>query len=249
MLALDLAPLGFSSADVDDFFRPLGSLTARVNGSYSMRCYWESLEAAFLDHCARAGRSPSRRCDTDYFVLHTPFRNMPETAMEKLLERVLGYDAARARSFLAEKSFAAARRSPGGIGNIYTGSLTAALAFLLDDRYGALGEGIVGKTVLLASYGSGSTMVVVKAASPGRPAGHLPLGPAGIFSSARQRPSRSTRPGPRARSSRSCRRGSWRTPRCRRRPSSFRAYARMDTVSTSSAKPGGREQGRGKRST
>jgi hydroxymethylglutaryl-CoA synthase len=162
LLSLDLATLGFFSADVDDFFRPLGSTTARVDGGYSMRCYWESLEAAFLDHCARAGTKPDQTLlDTDYFVLHTPFRNMPESAMEKLLGKVLGYDAERTRSFLAERSFAAGIDPLARIGNIYNGSLPVALAFLLRDRWRALGEAIVGKRVLLASYGSGNTMVVI----------------------------------------------------------------------------------------
>jgi len=149
---------------VDDFFRPLGSLTARVNGTYSMRCYEQGLEAAFLDFCARSGTRPEQALlDTDYFVLHTPFRNMPHVAMEKLFEKVLGYDGARTRDVLAEKSFDAAIEPLARIGNLYAGSLTAALAFLLDERCRALGRGIVGKTILLASYGSGSTMVVIKA--------------------------------------------------------------------------------------
>ncbi len=49
------------------------------------------------------------------------------------------------------------------IGNLYAGSLTASLAFLLADRCRALGDGIVGRRILLASYGSGSTMVVLRA--------------------------------------------------------------------------------------
>jgi hydroxymethylglutaryl-CoA synthase len=164
LLELDLAGVGFYSADVDDFFRPLGSITARVNGSYSMRCYWESLEAAFLDYCARSGTKPEHALlDTDYFVLHTPFRNMPESAMEKLFERVLGYDAQKTRAVLAEKSFAAAIDPLAHIGNLYAGSLTAALAFLLDERWRALRSGIAGKKILLASYGSGNTMIVVPA--------------------------------------------------------------------------------------
>jgi hydroxymethylglutaryl-CoA synthase len=149
---------------VDDFFRPLGSITARVNGSYSMRCYCESLEAAFLDFCSRSGTRPEHALlDTDYFVLHTPFRNMPESAMEKLFEKVLGYDANQTRKVLAEKSFAAAIDPLARIGNLYAGSLTAALAFLLDERFRALGGGIAGKRILLASYGSGNTMVVLRA--------------------------------------------------------------------------------------
>ncbi|HUJ73952.1 MAG TPA: hypothetical protein VL359_03800, partial [bacterium] len=68
LLELDLRTTGYASADVDDFFRPLGSITARVNGSYSMRCYWESLEAAFLDYCARSSTRPEQALlDTDYF--------------------------------------------------------------------------------------------------------------------------------------------------------------------------------------
>ncbi len=187
LLELDLPTAGFFSADVDDFFRPLGSVTARVNGAYSTRCYVESLQAAFHDHCARAGEKPDRVLqDADYYVLHTPFRNMPETAMEKLFEKVLGYDAACARDALAEKSFAAGIDPLARIGNLYTGSLTASLAFLLEDRFRALGSGIVGKRILLASYGSGNTMVVLR----GRVAPHAAevisrwrLG--GVFSSAR----------------------------------------------------------------
>ncbi len=164
LLELDLSTVGYCSADVDDFFRPLGSITARVNGSYSMRCYSESLEAAFLDFCARSGTRPENALlDTDYFVLHTPFRNMPESAMEKLFEKVLGYDAQKTRAVLAEKSFAAAIDPLARIGNLYAGSLTAALAFLLEDRFRALGSGIAGRKILLASYGSGNTMVILQA--------------------------------------------------------------------------------------
>jgi hydroxymethylglutaryl-CoA synthase len=164
LLALDLASVGYFSSDVDDFFRPLGSATARVNGSFSMRCYWESLEAAFRDHCMRAGESPEAVLrETDYIVLHTPFRNMPESALEKLTEKILGYDAEQTRGFMAEKSFAAGIDPLALIGNLYTGSLPAALAFLLEDRWRALGEGIVGKRILLASYGSGNTMIVLRA--------------------------------------------------------------------------------------
>ena len=161
LVELDIANLGFCSRDVDDFFRPLGSITARVNGSYSMKCYWESLLDAFHDYCAQSGEKPDEALlSTDYFILHTPFRRMPETALQKLLERVLGFDAARSKAFLEEKSFASGVDPLGRIGNIYNGSLFAVLAFLLQERYQALGEGIVGKRLLFASYGSGNTMVV-----------------------------------------------------------------------------------------
>ncbi len=164
LLELDMGSMGFYSADVDDFFRPLGVNIARVNGSYSMRCYWESLIGAFHDSCMRTGEKPDQALlGTDYYVLHTPFRNMPESAMEKLFERVLGYDQARSAEILRQKSFAAGIDPLAQIGNLYTASLTASLAFLLADRFRAIGNGIVGKTVLLSSYGSGNTMIVLKA--------------------------------------------------------------------------------------
>jgi hydroxymethylglutaryl-CoA synthase len=161
LVELDIANLGFCSRDVDDFFRPLGSITARVNGSYSMKCYWESLHDSFLDYCARKGAKPEEELlSTDYFILHTPFRRMPEAALAKLFERVLGFDSARTKSFLEERSFASGVDPVGRIGNIYNGSLFAVLAFLLSERYQVLGEGIIGKRLLFASYGSGNTMIV-----------------------------------------------------------------------------------------
>ena len=161
LVDLNISTMGFCSRDVDDFFRPLGSTTARVNGSYSMKCYWESLQDAFLDYCARSGEKPDDALlSTDYFVLHTPFRKMPETALQKLFERVLGFTSERTRIFLQEKSFGAGVDPIGRIGNIYNGSLFAVLAFLLQERHAALGTGIVGKRILFASYGSGNTMIV-----------------------------------------------------------------------------------------
>ena len=177
LVELDISTMGFCSRDVDDFFRPLGSTTARVNGSYSMKCYWESLQDAFLDYCARAGEKPDTALlSTDYFVLHTPFRKMPGNRTPEAL---------RARPWLQR---GADEGLPGGeelrrgvdpigrIGNIYNGSLFAVLAFLLHERHQALGKGIVGKRILFASYGSGNTMIVFSGArGPLGAGGHLPL--------------------------------------------------------------------------
>ena len=45
-----------------------------------------------------------------------------------------------------------------------------ALAFLLRERYAKFGKGIVGKTFMLGSYGSGSTMIIVSGRiAPGAP--------------------------------------------------------------------------------
>ena len=164
LLSLDLATMGLCSADVDDFFRPLGSETARVKGGYSMHCYQEALEGAFADHCRRRGASPADVLrSTDFFALHAPFRNMPEIAMKRLLSRHLGLDEAGARDLLQERGLFASVAGVARIGNIYSGSLYFTLAHLLADRYRSLGAGIAGRKLLLASYGSGNTMLVIEA--------------------------------------------------------------------------------------
>jgi hydroxymethylglutaryl-CoA synthase len=164
LLELDFSTIGLCSRDVDDFFRPLGSSTARVKGRYSMELYWANLNEAFLDHAQRIGELPSEVLEsTDFFVLHTPFRNMPESAMQVLLQRHLNLGDEQIREFLEERGFYSGVDPLSIIGNIYSGSMYFFLASLLHDRYRELGENIVGKRMLLASYGSGNTMIVISA--------------------------------------------------------------------------------------
>ena len=161
LLELDLGTAGFCSKDVDDFFRPLDSVTARVKGTYSLKCYGESLEAAFLDHCRRLGEHPARVLEnTDLLVLHTPFHQLPEIVLLRLLNRVLGIGAEAGRDFLRRRGLYASTAPVALVGNTYTASLYFCLAAVLEDRYREQGAGIVGRSVLMASYGSGNTMVV-----------------------------------------------------------------------------------------
>jgi hydroxymethylglutaryl-CoA synthase len=164
LLELDLSTIGMCSRDVDDFFRPLGSATAKVKGRYSMEQYWANLEEAFLDHAQRIGELPSEALEaTDFFVLHTPFRNMPESAMNVLLHRHLNLDEDQIREFLEKRGFYRGVDPLARVGNIYSGSLYFFLASLLNDRFKEMGDKIVGKRMLLASYGSGNTMIVYSA--------------------------------------------------------------------------------------
>lgn len=164
LVELDLSNMGFSSEDVDDFFRPIGSVVAKVKGLYSIQCYNSSLETAFLDHCERRGASPADVIrSTDYFVLHTPFRNMPFRAMMKLLGSHLGLSKEEAEAYLREHAFLQAIDPIAHIGNTYTASIFMSLAFLLSEQYRLIGDAIAGKRLLLASYGSGNTMAVISA--------------------------------------------------------------------------------------
>ncbi len=161
LLSLDLGAVGYFSRDVDDFFRPLGSVTAKVKGQYSMQCYRQNLDGALADYAGRVGSTVKDvLASTDYFVLHAPFRNMPAMALERLVQSELGLDEADTREFLSQRGFYEAYQVVADVGNIYTGAMYLSLASLLAQRYQAEGDAIVGKRILFASYGSGNTMVV-----------------------------------------------------------------------------------------
>lgn len=162
LLEIDVATAGYSSSDVDDFFRPLGSDTARVKGGYSLKCYKRAVGEALLDHCARVGREPGEvLAGTDSFALHSPFMTLPMETMSELVSRHLGLDAQASRKFLVDRDLDAAVEPIGLIGNIYSGALFLGLATVLWKRYRRLGDDLVGRRVLLLSYGSGNTAVVV----------------------------------------------------------------------------------------
>lgn len=164
LLELDTNHVGFASADEDDFFRPLGSVTARVKGRYSVDCYNDALNVAFMDHASRRGVTPEEALRAhDLFVVHVPFHKMAITGLTKLVERHLGTDPAETAAFLEEHHFDDGIEASRWVGNIYSGSAYMSLMFLLWNRYHAEGEGIVGKRVLIASYGSGNTMTILSA--------------------------------------------------------------------------------------
>ncbi|HTX74531.1 MAG TPA: hydroxymethylglutaryl-CoA synthase [Rectinemataceae bacterium] len=164
LLEIELGTVGYSSRDVDDFFRPLGSDSAKVKGSYSMECYVQALEEAFSRHCEAAGAEPEQLLDsTDILVLHTPFKAMPETAMRRLLKSRLGLGEGEASRWLDLRGFPSAVDIVADIGNAYAASLFIVLGAALRERRASLGEGIVGKRVLIASYGSGNVMALFSA--------------------------------------------------------------------------------------
>jgi hydroxymethylglutaryl-CoA synthase len=163
LLELDLETVGYASRDVDDFFRPIGSRIAVVKGQYSIKCYLESLNDAFEDHCRRKGSSAEKVLqNTDLFALHTPFKNMPETAMHHLFSRHLGFTETESADFLEKRSFYRGIEPIADIGNMYAASVYAVLAYQLRAEYEKKGKDIAGERVLLASYGSGNTMALIE---------------------------------------------------------------------------------------
>lgn len=161
LVGIDFATAGFLSRDVDDFFRPLGSDVAIVKGRFSIRCYREALEGAFLDHVARRGETPAAVLrETDIFVLHAPYYSLPLDSLEWLVGRQLGIGRSEAEAFLSGKGFQDSIRPAALAGNLYSGSMYLALQYALAGAVKRFGGDVVGKRILFASYGSGNTMIV-----------------------------------------------------------------------------------------
>lgn len=171
LIELDLTTQGLCSRDVDDFFRPNGSVTAKVKGGYSMQCYNEALDVAFHDHCTRRGQSPEEVLyTTDMFAFHVPFKLMALTAFQRLVSHHTGLHGDDLNEFVSARGFEESLEPNTRVGNLYTASTFVALAFLLRERYQTFGEEIVGKSIMMASYGSGNTMVIVSGKiAPGAP--------------------------------------------------------------------------------
>jgi len=163
LLEIDLKSLGFCSQDVDDFFRPLGSAYSKVKGRYSQDCYIENLHKALQDSASRQNRSPKEVLEeSDLFVFHSPFRNMPLEGMKSLLKTHLALEGDAAEDFLKAKHFYDGIDPIAEIGNTYTASVYMVLAHTLKEQYRKFGKSIVGKKVLIASYGSGNTMALMQ---------------------------------------------------------------------------------------
>ncbi len=161
LVSIDLATMGYSSADVDDFFRPLDSTTARVKGQYSMQCYNAAADQAFTDHCQRRGQTPAEILnETDIFVFHVPFAKMAYTAARQLLSQHLGIIDGEVNAFLEARHFFKPLETTAHVGNIYTGASFVNLQANLKECYRLHGKDMVGKKILFTSYGSGNTMII-----------------------------------------------------------------------------------------
>ncbi|MDA3808878.1 MAG: hypothetical protein PF518_00980 [Spirochaetaceae bacterium] len=161
LVEIDLRSQGLSSKDVDDFFRPNHSKTARVKGQYSMKCYQDSLIEAFDDYCLRSGNSIEKVInETDYFICHSPFAAMSKMALRYLYEEKTGKEFDEAEIFINQHGANDISEYISSIGNLYSGSMYLNLATTLYHEWDKSGSGIIGKKILFASYGSGNTMIV-----------------------------------------------------------------------------------------
>lgn len=160
LLRIDLSNIGYSSQGVDDFFRPLGSLTAQVKGRYSVECFNSSLREAFLDFCERKQNYPEAvLASASMIILHTPYANMPAFALEKILREFYSQDEDKIQDYLHSRYVKDSTQMAAEVGNTYTASVFMTLACGLKAMYDKIGHNMVGRRVLIASYGSGNTMI------------------------------------------------------------------------------------------
>lgn len=140
---------GVHASDVFDFWRPLGSKDAVVDGHYSVTCYLSSLEAAYRAY--RAGHPSTLAVPSDEFAAlayHVPYPKMAKKAHATL--RAADGDHAWQAGF--DRLVAPSLVLPSEIGNVYTASLYLALLSTLSCST----FGLDGTRLGLFSYGSGS---------------------------------------------------------------------------------------------
>ena len=148
LLTLEPGVSGSYTCEVNDFWRPLHSKEAVVDGHHSVACYLDALAGAY-GAWKEASAAADVHGELARRVYHVPYGKMARKAHRhaRMLDG-LGETEADA-TFADEVSSSLA--FPSDVGNVYTGSLYLALASLLHRDAAA----IEGQRIGLFSYGSG----------------------------------------------------------------------------------------------
>jgi hydroxymethylglutaryl-CoA synthase len=148
LLTLEPGVSGSYTSEVNDFWRPLYSKDAVVDGHHSVDCYLDALAGAY-GAWKEASATADVHGDLARRIYHVPYGKMARKAHRH--SRMLdGLGEAEADATFADE-VATSLAFPAEVGNVYTGSLYLALASLLHHEAGA----IEGRRIGLFSYGSG----------------------------------------------------------------------------------------------
>jgi hydroxymethylglutaryl-CoA synthase len=159
LLEFNGAGEGYYSKQVMDFWRPIYSKEAFVDGHYSITCYLDSLQESYAAYRRTAGGEGDLHF-ADRFaacLYHVPFVKMAQKAHQRLLETDAGVPfPSNSPQLQVVKEDVARRVAPwleinARVGNLYTGSLFLALVNFLEDQ----GNRAAGRPISLFSYGSG----------------------------------------------------------------------------------------------
>jgi hydroxymethylglutaryl-CoA synthase len=188
-LALERGLAATHFVDAVDFCKPSGRLFPQIDGPASVRSYLEGLDATYPRYCrrfaARHGR-PFALADAAFALFHAPYHRLVHTAFARLTYLEMCRAAGPAACPLGEGHHPLAPASmPKDLeralrvhcdlefgrkvgpstsmarlcGNLYTASLWAGVAQLVETR----GAALEGARLLLYSYGSGAAATMLSA--------------------------------------------------------------------------------------
>ncbi len=151
MLAFEVGASGSYTKDVNDFWRPLHSKEAFVDGQLSVQCYLDAITGAY-----GAWKSVNQELNTTHLpvarrLYHVPYGKMAKKAHRQVMSLEGKTEAEADASY--ELEVASSLDLPGQVGNVYTGSLYLAFASLMN----AEAQKLEGQRVTFFSYGSGCT--------------------------------------------------------------------------------------------
>jgi hydroxymethylglutaryl-CoA synthase len=151
LCAFEVGVSGAYTKDVNDFWRPLYSKEAFVDGHHSVQCYLDAITGAY-----GAWKNVNQEMNTTHLpvarrLYHVPYGKMAKKAHRQVMA-IEGKSEAEADQTY-ELEVARSLDLPGQIGNVYTGSLYLAFASLMNAEAGTL----EGQRVTFFSYGSGCT--------------------------------------------------------------------------------------------
>ena len=151
MVAFEVGATGSYTQDVNDFWRPLYSKEAFVDGKLSVQCYLDAITGAYS-----SWKSVNQELNTTHLpvarrLYHVPYGKMAKKAHRQVMS-IEGKTEAEADACY-ETEVARSLDLPGQVGNIYTGSLYLAFASMMN----AEADQLEGQRVTFFSYGSGCT--------------------------------------------------------------------------------------------
>lgn len=149
MIAFEVGATGTYTKDVDDFWRPLYSKEAFVDGKLSVQCYLDAITGAYA-----AWKTVNQEMNTTHLpvarrLYHVPYGKMARKAHRQVMHIEGKTEAEADQSY--ETEVASSLDLPGQIGNIYTGSLYLAFASLMNLE----ADKLEGQRIAFFSYGSG----------------------------------------------------------------------------------------------
>lgn len=133
----------FYSEDIMDFWRPIYSRNALVDGHYSNEIYLQFFQKTYHEYLQQTGKKID---DFAALLFHLPFTKMGIKGLKSILDE----DSDEYKRLL--EHFENARNFNANVGNLYTGSLYLSFLSLIANDHGLKTGDLIG----FFSYGSGA---------------------------------------------------------------------------------------------